>query len=71
MWDLLQEIEVVCGPGRIRMLDIGGGLSVDYSTDQPPQVWHQCRDHPSLCCCLGLEALKHCFQVVSATAEPC
>lgn len=37
VWDLLQEIEVVCGPGRIRMLDIGGGLSVDYSTDQPPQ----------------------------------
>lgn len=38
VWELAQDIERLCGPGRIRMLDIGGGLSVDYSTDEPPQV---------------------------------
>lgn len=38
VWELCQEIEQQCGGGRIRMLDIGGGLSVNYSTDDAPQV---------------------------------
>lgn len=39
VWELAQEVEQLCGQGRIRMLDIGGGLSVDYSSDDAPQVW--------------------------------
>ena len=33
MWGLLEEVEALCGPGRIRVLDIGGGLAVDYEQD--------------------------------------
>lgn len=38
VWDLLQDIEQQCGRGRVRVLDIGGGLSVDFTTDEPPKV---------------------------------
>lgn len=38
VWEFAQEVDKLCGPGRIRMLDIGGGLSVNYSTDEAPQV---------------------------------
>lgn len=38
VWELLEEIEQQCGRGRVRVLDIGGGLSVDFTTDQPPKV---------------------------------
>lgn len=38
VWELTLEIEQLCGRGCIRMLDIGGGLSVNYSTDEAPQV---------------------------------
>eukprot|EP00878_Enallax_costatus_P019959 GHUV01021075.1.p1 GENE.GHUV01021075.1~~GHUV01021075.1.p1 ORF type:complete len:236 (+),score=14.41 GHUV01021075.1:453-1160(+) len=40
VWELLQELERQCGKGRIRVLDIGGGLSVDFTTDDPPKVNH-------------------------------
>jgi hypothetical protein len=43
VWELSQEIEQLCGSGRIRMLDIGGGLSVNYSTDEAPQVCLTCK----------------------------
>jgi hypothetical protein len=42
VWELAQEVDKLCGPGRIRMLDIGGGLSVNYSTDHAPQVTTVC-----------------------------
>jgi hypothetical protein len=38
VWELAQEVDKLCGQGRIRMLDIGGGLSVDYSSDDAPKV---------------------------------
>lgn len=38
VWQLLLDIEGQCGRGRIQVLDIGGGLSVDFTTDQPPEV---------------------------------
>lgn len=38
VWELAQEVDKLCGQGRIRMLDIGGGLSVDYSSDEAPKV---------------------------------
>lgn len=38
VWELAQEVDKLCGAGRIRMLDIGGGLSVDYSSDDAPKV---------------------------------
>lgn len=47
VWELAQEVDRVCGHGRIRMLDIGGGLSVDYSTDEPPKVHTQVYARPS------------------------
>uniref|UniRef100_A0A383W8Q7 Orn/DAP/Arg decarboxylase 2 N-terminal domain-containing protein n=1 Tax=Tetradesmus obliquus TaxID=3088 RepID=A0A383W8Q7_TETOB len=37
VWKLLQEIEAACGKGRVRVLDIGGGLSVDFASDDVPQ----------------------------------
>jgi diaminopimelate decarboxylase len=43
VWSLLQEIEAACGKGRVRVLDIGGGLSVDFATDDAPEV--------RACCC--------------------
>jgi diaminopimelate decarboxylase len=38
VWGLLQEVEAACGPGRVRVLDIGGGLSVDFTSDDAPKV---------------------------------
>ena len=29
----VQEIDALCGAGRIAVFDIGGGMPVDYSTD--------------------------------------
>jgi hypothetical protein len=40
VWELLQEVNAACGETRVRVLDIGGGLSVDFSTDEEPQVNH-------------------------------
>jgi diaminopimelate decarboxylase len=40
VWGLLQEVEAACGAGRVRVLDIGGGLSVDFATDDAPEVSH-------------------------------
>eukprot|EP00879_Flechtneria_rotunda_P026788 GHRR01028613.1.p1 GENE.GHRR01028613.1~~GHRR01028613.1.p1 ORF type:complete len:250 (+),score=71.70 GHRR01028613.1:475-1224(+) len=37
VWQLMQDIEKACGPGRVTVLDIGGGLSVDFQTDEQPQ----------------------------------
>lgn len=33
VWGLLEEIEALHGPGRVRVLDIGGGLPVQYASD--------------------------------------
>lgn len=38
VWGLLQDIEQQCGASRIKALDIGGGLSVNFASDDPPQV---------------------------------
>jgi diaminopimelate decarboxylase len=38
VWGLLQDIEAACGKGRVRVLDIGGGLSVDFTSDDAPEV---------------------------------
>ncbi|KAI8473435.1 MAG: Orn/DAP/Arg decarboxylase 2 [Monoraphidium minutum] len=35
VWGLLEEVDAACGGRRVRMLDIGGGLSVDFTTDTP------------------------------------
>ncbi|KAF6260810.1 diaminopimelate decarboxylase [Scenedesmus sp. NREL 46B-D3] len=41
VWGLLQEIEAACGAGRVKVLDIGGGLSVDFATDAAPETLFQ------------------------------
>ncbi len=38
VWQLLEEVDAACGGGRVKVLDIGGGLTVDFTSDQQPQV---------------------------------
>ncbi|KAF8056213.1 lysA [Scenedesmus sp. PABB004] len=37
VWGLLLEVEAATAPGRVALLDIGGGLSVDFASDDPPE----------------------------------
>lgn len=38
VWQLLVDIEAAFGHGRVKVLDIGGGLTVDFDSDDTPQV---------------------------------
>jgi diaminopimelate decarboxylase len=38
VWQLLEQIEGECGKGRVKVLDIGGGLTVDFGSDEEPEV---------------------------------
>lgn len=38
VWELVKEVEAACGAPRVQVLDIGGGLPVDYESDGPAPV---------------------------------
>lgn len=58
VWGLLKEIEQQCGPGRIKVLDIGGGLTVDYSSDDAPQVGSHISITVPCCVAFGTDGRK-------------
>lgn len=59
VWSLLLDIEQACGKGRVRALDIGGGLTVNYSSDDPPQARMLA---PRCACCAVVSLHLSCVQ---------
>jgi hypothetical protein len=59
VWSLLLDIEQACGKGRVLALDIGGGLTVNYSSDDPPQARMLA---PRCACCAVVSLHLSCVQ---------